>query len=1845
MTTRLETIRTKILGSLILCLEFSVPATAGFPVADRSAFRARAVVLWSAVAAAVLLSLLLGMVLMRGLAGSHSSVVAATRSGEVSRTGLLRLPLAAQGQVSGALGGDGPAYRVSASGDGFRAVSPEQRLRVRFGRSGVWVGSDGARLGLSLRAVGFGASLRTVGDVMPRARANRVVYGRAGLNEWYANGPLGLEQGFTIPGPPAGYPVGPLTLSMVLSGDMHAALTADGKGLTLSHAGGPSLRYGGLVASDAQGRTLRSWLVLDAGRVLLRVNTRGARYPLRIDPVIQQGEKITGSGEAGEGELGYSVALSSEGNTALVGGPSDNSEAGAVWVFTHSGGVWTQQGEKLTGGGEKGAGRFGTSVALSSDGNTALVGGPLDSSDVGAVWVFTRSGGKWTQQGEKLTGGGEVGEGRFGGRVALSSDGNTALIGGESDHPGFQEARGAAWVFTRSEGKWAQQGEKLTGGSEVTQEGEFGSSVALSADGNTALIGGRGNGTPYYEHFGAAWVFTRSEGKWTQQGSKLTGGGGTYYPEFGYSVALSADGNTALIGGPKDGFAGAAWVFTRSEGKWAQQGEKFTPITTANESEFGFSVALSSDGNTALIGGWAEEPGSNTGAAWIYTRWGSEWLRQGQKITGGGGSGYPKFGYSVALSSEASTALIGGIGDNSDVGAMWAFTYIFSPQEEYGPENPGTPHQPHCMIGSPVNCATGNQVESQTDMAVGGRGLGLRLSRTYNSQLATEQSVPGPFGYGWTGSYSAHLVVNEAEETATVYQDNGSDVIFNLTSSKTYVASSLLVQATLVKEGSTYVYTLANQDKLDFNSAGRLMSETDRNENSITMSYNSKGQLESATDGAGRKLTFLYSEGGQVESVTDPMGHVVKYTYESGNLASVTQPGETSLRWRFEYDSSHELTRETDGRGNVTKTEYDSYHRVHAQIDPKENIRRWQYAVTSAGEPKTTLTEPGGAVTVEEFNLAGLPTSITHASGTSIAQTTTYGYDGSYNLIAVTDPNEHTTKYGYDAVGDRTSSKDANGNETKWTYDGTHDLETMTTPKGETTTIKRDSHGNPEVIERPAPGGKTQKITYKYDSHGDVTSETDPLERTRTYEYDVYGDRESETDPEADKRTWKYNEDSQEIATVSPRGNVKGAEASKFTTKIERDAQGRPLTVTDPLGHTTKDTYDGDGNLETLTDGNGHTTKYTYDGDNELTKIETTKGTVMETGYDDAGQVISQTDANKHTTKYERNLLEEVTEEVDPLGRKTVEEYDPAGNITKVTDPAKRTTTYTYDPGNRLTEVVYSDGKTPNVKYEYDKDGDRTKTIDGTGTTTYTYDQLDRLTEDETGHKETIKYEYDLANEQTKITYPNGKAVTYAYDKAGRLQKATDWLSNVTKFGYNADSEPNATTFPTGTSEEDKYAYNEADQMVEVKMNKGTETLASLVYTRDNDGQVKGTTTKGLPGEESTTYTYNLNNEVNKAASVAYEYDAANDPTKIASSTYKYDKANELESSTGFTYTYNEMGQRTKTTPTAGPVTTYGYDQAGNLASASRPKEGEVSAIEDTYAYDGSDLRASQTGAGKTTYLVWDVAENPPLLLNDGINSYIYGPGNIPFEQINNSTGAVLYLHHDQQGSTRLLTGSTGAKEASFTYDAYGNTTGTTGTASTSLGYDSEYTSNDTGLLYLRARVYDPKTAQFLSVDPLVKLTRAPYTYAGDNPLNNEDPTGLAWQVCVGGSFSIGSVTLGGDACYVSTPGGSGVTLTGSAAGGVGFGFNVHAGAGASNACTPGEYGGVFGQVGGSATGLVGGYGTGFSNVGIPGHNRTVVGGTGGVTVGLGAEAGGGVSDTAVIGLGSNTSGACGCSG
>jgi hypothetical protein len=199
-------------------------------------------------------------------------------------------------------------------------------------------------------------------------------------------------------------------------------------------------------------------------------------------------------------------------------------------VWTRQGGVWTQLGSKLVGTGGIFGQSQGQAVAISGDGRTILVGGTGDNGNSGAVWAWTRNGNVWTQQGEKLVFPDTPGllAPEFGSALALSADGNTALIGARRG----AENQGGAWAWVRSGGVWSVQA-RLT-----SSIGAFGEGFALSltADGNMAMV----------TSADGVDVWTRSSSTWTHQ-ARL---GSRSAFEFSIpSVSLSADGRRAIIGG------------------------------------------------------------------------------------------------------------------------------------------------------------------------------------------------------------------------------------------------------------------------------------------------------------------------------------------------------------------------------------------------------------------------------------------------------------------------------------------------------------------------------------------------------------------------------------------------------------------------------------------------------------------------------------------------------------------------------------------------------------------------------------------------------------------------------------------------------------------------------------------------------------------------------------------------------------------------------------------------------------------------------------------------------------------------------------------------------------------------------------------------------------------------------------------------------------------------------------------------------------------------------------------------------------------------------------------------
>ena len=346
--------------------EFAVlPAPACHPAGGLSLVRsARPGVRMLALSGAAILAAVVAVSMAAGPAGRE----------HVARGAGIRFPVEAWGPVSGALGRDDPAYRVERTGAGFVARDPRQRLTTQFSVAGASVRSGQMVLGMRLLGYGYSSTLQVVRAPAPTASANSVLYRYGSLTEWYTNGPLGLEQGFTLTARPTGRRVGPLTLVLALSGDARGVISPGRGVVTFSHSDS-SLSYRGLVVTDARGRTLNGWLQLRGRELLLRVDDTGAQYPLRIDPFIQQA-KLTASDGAADDFLGDSVAVS--GNTIVAGAPNamvnGNADQGAVYVFVHPRGGWANATEtaKLTA--SDGAANDGLGASVGISGDTVVAG-------------------------------------------------------------------------------------------------------------------------------------------------------------------------------------------------------------------------------------------------------------------------------------------------------------------------------------------------------------------------------------------------------------------------------------------------------------------------------------------------------------------------------------------------------------------------------------------------------------------------------------------------------------------------------------------------------------------------------------------------------------------------------------------------------------------------------------------------------------------------------------------------------------------------------------------------------------------------------------------------------------------------------------------------------------------------------------------------------------------------------------------------------------------------------------------------------------------------------------------------------------------------------------------------------------------------------------------------------------------------------------------------------------------------------------------------------------------------------------------------------------------------------
>jgi hypothetical protein len=572
--------------------------------------------------------------------GGHDGSVVRSAPGPAAGAAV---PAGARGVVSATLGRHDPRYAIS----GRVARNPAQRLHLRFAPSGATVTSGQARMRLALAAVGRGHVGKPVVPARLTRHANRVdLHHGGGVDEWFVNGPGGLEQGFGIAQRPAGGQ-GPMKLSLALGAGTRVRLQ---DGSAMLSAGGEMLRYSGLTVRDARGKSLRSSLAVDRGRLQIRVDDRDARYPLTVDPVLQQATLTPSVGNANE-RFGATVAVS--GSTIVVGAPfRDASHIGAAYVFGRTAGAWGQIAELAA----PADGGYGRAVAVS--GNAIAVESPSDQTGgntSGTIYFYTRSGDTVQAAGDLPVDNGTIPATDVpGGPLAMS--GNT-LVAGEPNAT-------HATVFTLSGSGWAQTA-TLTPPAGTT--GAFGSSVAI--DGGTAVVGARTEGasmsTPAQ---GGAYVFTGGGASWAQT-AHLTPPPTMSAQTFGSGVAVS--GSTVAVG---DSQVSAVFMFVGGV-----QQARIAPADTTTNDQFGATVALQG-GNLFASAPNAvadADAGTGTGAVYGFTGAGATWTQTSKTYNPVAGQNLGGGQYSVPLAASGTTFVFSAteqkVGDNDREGTAFVF--------------------------------------------------------------------------------------------------------------------------------------------------------------------------------------------------------------------------------------------------------------------------------------------------------------------------------------------------------------------------------------------------------------------------------------------------------------------------------------------------------------------------------------------------------------------------------------------------------------------------------------------------------------------------------------------------------------------------------------------------------------------------------------------------------------------------------------------------------------------------------------------------------------------------------------------------------------------------------------------------------------------------------------------------------------------------------------------------------------------------------------------------------------------------------------------------------------------
>lgn len=860
-------------------------------------------------------------------------------------------------------------------------------------------------------------------------------------------------------------------------------------------------------------------------------------------------------------------------------------------------------------------------------------------------------------------------------------------------------------------------------------------------------------------------------------------------------------------------------------------------------------------------------------------------------------------------------------------------------------------------VGAPVNVTDGNMYLQQTDYHLPTIGNPLDITRTYNSNSRHVNL----FGLGWSTAYD-ETIVSYGSNFLRLYLPDGRAVSFT-GGGGVFNPQDASFHGQLTQNGSGYTLSLADGTVHQFNSSGKLISLSDRNNNQTVLAYDGINHLASVTDPFGHVLTATSDANGHVLSISDTLGTIATYAYGSNSeLLSVTYADNSKYQFTYGTSPNLVLTSVQDALGNVLES-----HAYNGQGRATTSERQGgveHLSLNYVSDTETDVTDALGHVTKYTFDKSTGRNIVTKVEGTcscGSSQSQTWTYDNQLNVTAKTNALGQSVTYTYDAQGNQLTSTDALGT-TTYTYNQFGQALTATDPMGGVTTNTYDAQGN--LLTTKNALNKTTAFTY--DAQGHLLTVTDPRSNVTTFTYDTSGNLTQKTDAAGNTTAFAYDARGRLTSTTSALNEI---------TAYAYDAAGRVNKITQPDTSFVTFTYDLAGRRTKVTDARGHDTSFAYDGAYRLASETNADNKTTTYGYDAMSNLTSRTDALGRTTDYEYddfNRLNKIIYPAATSGAQSLTEtmqYDAGGNVVQKTDRAGRITTYEYDAANRLLRTI--DPLQQATQYEYDARSEMTALVDAAN--------------------QRYTFSYDNAGHITQATRGN-VSMSFAYDGAGNRARRTDYNGATTNYTYDAANRLTTINYPDSTSA--AYAYDSLSRLTTATNANGAVTLGY-----DSVGRVSNVT--DVFGQ-AISYSYDANGNrtnlsINQSVSAAYQYDAVNRLTQLADSnnaafTFNYDATNKLTSRNApngitSTYQYDGLDELTRLTHaggvnaiadyqyqqnTAGQITqiaeqagahAYGYDAADRLTSATHPN-----LPQESYGYDGVGNRTASQRSSTYTY-------------------------------------------------------------------------------------------------------------------------------------------------------------------------------------------------------------------------------------------------------------------------------------